>query len=228
MSSCDCQENIEDRIKDELMITIKDASNFDSNKNIKRPIEDGLIITTTTATTVGIFFHTNSGKRTTIKVITFIYSLEIFDVLFLIWWWKHFMQQMSSFDRKKNIKDSINDGLIIIATTTGIFFTLKAANIKLPKASLDAIDIMKLAFRIWGGVLVKDYAVYKKWINEWYNKKFMAPLRAIKFYNAKCRQENIRLIFLIFGRRRSQSTFLGKFKGTSTAHFRIINVLDWH
>ena len=58
------------------------------------------------------------------------------------------MQQMSSFDRKKNIKDSINDGLLIIATTTGIFFTLKAANIKLPKASLDAIDIMKLAFRI--------------------------------------------------------------------------------
>ena len=37
---------------------------------------------------------------------------------------------------------------------------------KPPKASLDAMDIMKLACGIVGGVLVKDYAVYKKWINE--------------------------------------------------------------
>ena len=34
-----------------------------------------------------------------------------------------------------------------------------------------------------GGVLLKDYAVYKKWINEWYNKHFMALLRAIKLHN---------------------------------------------
>ena len=32
-------------------------------------------------------------------------------------------------------------------------------------ASLDAIDIMKFAGGIVGGVFVKDYAVYKKWIN---------------------------------------------------------------
>ena len=31
---------------------------------------------------------------------------------------------------------------------------------------MDAIDIMKLAGGIVGGVLVKDYAVYKKWIKE--------------------------------------------------------------
>ena len=67
---------------------------------------------------------------------------------------------------KKNIEDSIKDGLIITATTTGIFYVLKAANVKPPKASLDAMDIMKLAGGIVGGVLVKDYAVYKKWINE--------------------------------------------------------------
>ena len=72
----------------------------------------------------------------------------------------------SSFDWKKNVEDSIKDGLIITATTTGIFFALKAANVKPPKASLYAMDIMKLASGICGGVLVKDYAVYKKWMKK--------------------------------------------------------------
>ena len=52
---------------------------------------------------------------------------------------------MSSFDWRKNIEDYIKDGLIITATTTIIFFALKAANVKPPKASLDVMDIMKLA-----------------------------------------------------------------------------------
>ena len=73
---------------------------------------------------------------------------------------------MSSFDWEKNVEDSIKVGLIITATTTGIFYVLKAANVKPPKASLDAMDIMKLAGGIVGGVLVKDYAVCKKWINQ--------------------------------------------------------------
>ena len=69
---------------------------------------------------------------------------------------------MSSFDWKKNVED----GLIITTTTTGIFYVLKVPNIKSLKASLDAMHIMKLAGGIVGGVLVKDYAVYKKWIKE--------------------------------------------------------------
>ena len=73
---------------------------------------------------------------------------------------------MSSFDWKKNIGDSIKDRLITPATTIVIFYVLKAENVKPRKASLDAMDIMKLASRIVGGVLVKDYAVYRKWINE--------------------------------------------------------------
>ena len=73
---------------------------------------------------------------------------------------------MSTFDWKRNIEDSIKDGIIITATTTGIFFRLKGSNVKPPKASLDAMDIMKLSGGICGRVLVKDYAVYKKWINE--------------------------------------------------------------
>ena len=67
---------------------------------------------------------------------------------------------------KKNVEDSIKGGLIIRATTTGIFYVLKAANLKPPKVSLDAMDIMKRAGGIVGGVLVKDSAVYKKWVNE--------------------------------------------------------------
>ena len=73
---------------------------------------------------------------------------------------------MSSFDLKKNIEDSIKDGLIITITTTGIFYALTTTNIKPPKASLDAMDIMKLAGGIVGVVLVKDYALYKIWIKE--------------------------------------------------------------
>ena len=73
---------------------------------------------------------------------------------------------MSSFDWKKNIEDSIKNGLIITTTTTRIFFVLKTVNIKPPKASLDAMDTMKLGSRICGGVFVKGYAVYQKWINE--------------------------------------------------------------
>ena len=73
---------------------------------------------------------------------------------------------MSIFDWKKNIEDSIKDGLIITITMTGMFYALKAANVKPPKVSLDAMDIMKLAGGIVGGVFVKDYRVYKKWIKQ--------------------------------------------------------------
>ena len=72
---------------------------------------------------------------------------------------------MSSFNWRKNIEDSLRDGLIITIGTTGIFFGLKVAKVKPPKASLDAMDILRLTGGICGGVLVKDYAVYKKWIN---------------------------------------------------------------
>ena len=73
---------------------------------------------------------------------------------------------MSSFNWRKNIENSLRDGLIITIGAAGIFFGLKAVNVKPPKASLDAMDILKLIGGICGGVLVKDYAVYKKWINE--------------------------------------------------------------
>ena len=69
---------------------------------------------------------------------------------------------MSSFTWRKKIEDSLKDGLIITIGATGIFFELKALNVKPPKASLDAMDILKLTGGICGGVFAKDYAVYKK------------------------------------------------------------------
>ena len=78
---------------------------------------------------------------------------------------------------RKTLKteDSIKDGLIITATTTRIFFTLKAANVKLPKASLDAMDIMKLAGRICEEVLVKDMQSTKNGSTSATTKTFIAP-----------------------------------------------------
>ena len=67
---------------------------------------------------------------------------------------------------EKDIEDSIKNGLIITATTTGIFFVLKAVNAKLSKASLGVMDIMKPGSGICGGVFLKGYMVYKKLINE--------------------------------------------------------------
>ena len=77
---------------------------------------------------------------------------------------KKSIQKITSFDWKKNIEDSIKDGLIINSGATVIFFRLKPAGVKPP--SLDAMFIVKLTGGICGGVLVKDYAFYKKWINE--------------------------------------------------------------
>ena len=73
---------------------------------------------------------------------------------------------MSTFNWEKNIKDSIKDRVIITLTIIGLFFALKAAGMKPPKASLDAMDVMKLGGGICAGVLVKDCAVFMKWINE--------------------------------------------------------------
>ena len=73
---------------------------------------------------------------------------------------------MASFDWTKYIEDFLKDGLIITIGAAGIFYGLKVANVKRPKASLDAMDLLKLTGGIYGSVLVEDYAVYKKWINE--------------------------------------------------------------
>ena len=74
---------------------------------------------------------------------------------------------MNSFHWKKIIEDSINDRLIITATTTEIFFALKAANGIPSKTSLGAMNIMKDASGICEWVLINIYSIYKKSINKW-------------------------------------------------------------
>ena len=83
---------------------------------------------------------------------------------------------------KKNIEDSLKNGIIITIGATGIFFGQKTLNIvKPPKISkLGIMDIMTLTSGICWGVFMKDYAVYKKWVNEWYNKNFITLNRVIK------------------------------------------------
>ena len=71
---------------------------------------------------------------------------------------------MSSFNIKKNLEDSIKEGLVITGSVVTIFWLLKMAKINPPKAALDAQDIIKLTAGITAGSLLKDYATYKKWL----------------------------------------------------------------
>lgn len=67
-------------------------------------------------------------------------------------------------DWAKRIEDSIKDGMIITATTPGGFCT-EGGKKKPPKASLEAMHIIKRAGKICGGVYVKYFEVCKKKIN---------------------------------------------------------------
>ena len=63
--------------------------------------------------------------------------------------------------KKKNIKDSIKDGLIISAATTGTLLVLNVGNMMTPKASLYDMDIINVSGAICRVVLVKDYVSTK-------------------------------------------------------------------
>ena len=81
---------------------------------------------------------------------------------------------MSSFNWRKNIEDSLKDGLIITTEATGIFFGLKTLHVRAPKASLDAMDIIKLTGGIRGGIFLKNYTVYKNGSTSDPTKSFIA------------------------------------------------------
>ena len=71
----------------------------------------------------------------------------------------------SPFNVKKNLEKAIKEGLVITGATVGIFWLLKMSKITSPpKAALDASNIIKLSRGTITGALLKDYAVYKKWI----------------------------------------------------------------
>ena len=72
---------------------------------------------------------------------------------------------MATFDVKKNLEESIKEGLVVTGAAIGIFRLLKMSKITSPpKAALHASDIIKLSGGIITGALLKDYAVYKKWM----------------------------------------------------------------
>ena len=56
----------------------------------------------------------------------------------------------------------IEDGQIRTVTTTAIFSVLNTAKVSPTKPSLLTMGIIKIAGEICGGLLVKDWAVYKK------------------------------------------------------------------
>ena len=65
----------------------------------------------------------------------------------------------------KNLEESIKRGLVVTGGAVGIFLLLKMSKITSPsKAAMDTSDIIKLSGGIITGTLVKDYAVYKKWM----------------------------------------------------------------
>ena len=71
----------------------------------------------------------------------------------------------SPFDVKKNLEEAIKEGLVITGAIAEIFWLLKMDKIASPpKAALDASDIIKLSGGVITGALLKDYAVYKKWL----------------------------------------------------------------
>ena len=71
----------------------------------------------------------------------------------------------SPFDVKKNLEEAIKEGLVITGATVGIFWLLKMGKIaSAPKTALDASNIIKLSVGVITGALLKDYAVYKKWL----------------------------------------------------------------
>ena len=71
----------------------------------------------------------------------------------------------SPFDVKKNLEEAIKERLVITGATVRFFWLLKMGKIaSSPKAALDASDTIKLSGGVITGALLKDYAVYKKWL----------------------------------------------------------------
>ena len=63
----------------------------------------------------------------------------------------------------KNLEESIQKGLVVTGGAVGSFLLLKTVKIASP-LKLDASNIIKLSGGIITGTLIKDYAVYKKWM----------------------------------------------------------------
>ena len=72
MSNCDCQKNIKKPIGDGLIVAAT---------VVEKPIRDGLLITTVAATAAGIFYRSKVSRHKTTGRITYIYVVGILDAL---------------------------------------------------------------------------------------------------------------------------------------------------
>ena len=94
---------------------------------------------------------------------------------------------MSNFNWKKSIEDSIKDGLIITATTTEIFFALKAANVKHQRHLWMLWISSKLPVEYVEGYYWWKIMQSTKNGPASDTTKISWPLRVIELHNAKCR-----------------------------------------
>ena len=117
---------------------------------------------------------------------------------------------------EKSIEDSIKVGLIITATTTGIFYVLKAANVK---GSIKGYGYHETCWWNSGWCPCQRLSLYKKWIKEWYNKKFYGPLNG---HDTIVWEENIRLASMIFRPRTTYCTKSGWVKVIRCTYFTLI------
>ena len=101
---------------------------------------------------------------------------------------------MSSFDWKKNIEDSVKDGLTITATTTRIFYSLKA----------QAWSLRRRPEMLWisWGLLVEQLVVSlytKNGSTSDTTKNLMASIRAIKLHAIKVENKVSALFYRSLG-----------------------------
>ena len=100
---------------------------------------------------------------------------------------------MNSFDWKKNNEDSIKDRIFITATTTGIFLALKTIFRK-RKTTKGIPGCHVLNETCWWNLwrfVDERLCSLQEMDRLVIQQNFMAPARAIKLYNAKCRQKNV-------------------------------------
>ena len=87
---------------------------------------------------------------------------------------------MSSFDWKKNVEDSIKDGLIITATTTGICFCIKSGKCKTAKGIPRCHGYHKTCpWNLWESV-GKRLCSLQEIDQRVMQQKLYGPLRAVK------------------------------------------------
>ena len=127
---------------------------------------------------------------------------------------------------RKTLKTLLKHWKIISTTTTGIFFALKAANVKPPKAFLDAMDIIRFTGRICGGCWWKIIQSTKNRSTS-NATKILWPLKGNKITQCQTRKGKCPSYFADLCVQTNPPCPWG-IAVTSSRHFTITKILDWH